>query len=126
MKVNISIDDVSPHPYSSTSVIEKCDQLIEQYPEIKFSLFVPVAYWRTIKSGTVTRESLNISKHIEFCEELKDLNPDNYEIGYHGYYHGMPGTSDNDEFQYLNYNQAIEKVDLMLEEVEMAGLSSIF
>ena len=28
MKVNISIDDVSPHPYSSVRVLEKCEELL--------------------------------------------------------------------------------------------------
>ena len=126
MKINISIDDVSPHPYSSVSILEKCDNLIEIFPEIKFSLFIPVAYWRTMKSGTTTRQPLNLSKHLEFCEELKDLDPENYEVGYHGFYHGIPGKSDNDEFQRLTYDEANIVIDLMLEEVKKAGLSDVF
>ena len=126
MKINISIDDVSPHPYSSVSVLEKCEELIESFPQIKFSLFIPVAYWRTVKGGTTTKKPLNISKYSEFCEEIKDLNPENYEIGYHGYYHGIPGISDNDEFQHLKYDQANDKINLMFEEVKKAGLDNVF
>ena len=126
MKVNISIDDVTPHPFSSTNVLEKCEELLETFPEIKFSLFVPVAYWRTMKSGTVTNKPMLISEYPEFCETLMDLPEENYEIGYHGYYHGIPSKSDNDEFQYLNYDDALSKIDLMFEEVEKAGLSKKF
>ena len=32
--VNISIDDVSPHPKSSTKVLDRCFELIEQFPEL--------------------------------------------------------------------------------------------
>ena len=109
MKINISIDDVSPHPFSSIAVIEKCEELIQQFPDIKFSLFVPMAYWRTQKPGTITGEALNLSKFPDFCEELKDLDPKNYEIGYHGYFHGIPGKS-----------------DLMFEEAERSGLTGVF
>ena len=42
MKVNISIDDVSPHPMSSVKVIERCREIIKKFPEAKFSLFVPM------------------------------------------------------------------------------------
>ena len=29
MKVNVSIDDITPHPFSSTRVIEKCEDLLQ-------------------------------------------------------------------------------------------------
>ena len=96
MKVNVSIDDITPHPFSSTRVIEKCEDLLQTFPNMKFSLFVPVAYWRTMKSGTTTNKPLYISEDQEFCETLMELSDDNYEIGFHGYYHGIPSKSDND------------------------------
>ncbi len=126
MKVNISIDDVSPHPFSSVRVLEKCEELIEVYPDIKFSLFVPAAYWRTIKPGTTSNQPLKISEHEDFCSRLLELDPENYEIGYHGYYHGIPGRSDNDEFEKINYNEATKKINDMRSEVNTAGLSSVF
>jgi peptidoglycan/xylan/chitin deacetylase (PgdA/CDA1 family) len=126
MKVNISIDDVTPHPFSSTNVLEKCEELLETFPEMKFSLFVPVAYWRTMKSGTTTNKPMLISEYPEFCETLMDLPEENYEIGYHGYYHGILNKSDNDEFQYLDYDTTMSKIDLMFQEVEKAGLSKKF
>ena len=126
MKVNISIDDVSPHPYSSVRVLEKCEELIEEFPDMKISLFIPTAYWRTIKPGTTTKIPLNLSNFPEFCEEISDLDPNNYEIGFHGYYHGIPGRSDNDEFQNLSYDETNHKIDLMLEEVKKSGLEKVF
>ena len=58
MKINISIDDVSPHQFSSTNVLDRCFELIQAFPDIKFTLFVPVAYWRTIKPTTTTKEQI--------------------------------------------------------------------
>ena len=126
MKINISIDDVSPHPFSSTRVLDNCNELIEEFPDIKISLFVPTAYWRTMKPGTTTRDAMNLSNYPDFCQEIRDLDPNNYEVGFHGHYHGIPGKSDNDEFQSISYDEAIHKVDLMLKEVEDSGLSDVF
>ena len=122
MKVNISIDDVTIHPDSNITVLKRCEELIKKYPLIKFSLFVPTAYWRTKKSGTTTDQPLNISMLPDFCELMKNLPDENYEIGYHGHFHGIPEKSDNDEFQYLNYDETMEKIDLMFKEVHKAGL----
>lgn len=122
MKVNISIDDVTVHPKSNLSIMKQCERLISVYPDIKFSLFTPTAYWRTIKPGTATKHALSISLMPEFCRFMKDLPDENFEIGYHGHYHGIPGKSDNDEFQYLNYDEAIQKIDTMFYEAKKAGL----
>jgi predicted deacetylase len=126
MKVNVSIDDVSPHQFSSVRVLENCEQLIEEFPDIKISLFIPTAYWRTIKSGTTTKVPLKLSNFPEFCEEISELDPKNYEVGFHGYYHGIPGRSDNDEFQHLTYDETNGKIDLMMEEVTKSGLNTVF
>jgi len=122
MKVNISIDDVTIHPKSNVGVLNQCNELIKRYPDIKFSLFIPTSYWRTIKTGTVTDVPLDISLMPKFCEMISNLPDKNYEIGYHGHHHGIPGKSDNDEFQYLSYDQTLEKVDLMFSEAKKAGL----
>ena len=126
MKVNISIDDVSPHPFSSTRVLERCEELIEIFPDLKISLFIPTAYWRTKKPGTATKIALNLSNYPEFCEEIKELDPKNYEIGFHGHYHGIPHRSDNDEFQDLSYDETDRKVDAMMSEVAKCGLDKVF
>ena len=109
MKINISIDDVSPHQFSSTKVLDRCFELIQTFPDIKFTLFVPVAYWRTIKPTTTTTEPLRLDTFPDFCKTIKELPQQNFEICYHGLFHGIPGKSDNDEFQSITKEQAIEK-----------------
>ena len=94
--INISIDDVSPHPKSSIKVLEQCEKLIKKYNDIKFTLFIPIAYWRTI-GETLTKKPLSIDQHADFCEALKNLSKNNYELAYHGYHHGIPMKSNNDE-----------------------------
>lgn len=126
MKVNISIDDVSPHQFSSTKVLDRCFELIQTFPDIKFTLFVPVAYWRTVKPTTATKEPLRLDAFPDFCKTIKELPQQNFEICYHGLFHGIPGKSDNDEFQSITKEQAIEKFLAMFEIVERAGLSDVF
>lgn len=120
--VNISIDDVCPHPQSSIRVLDQCFKLIKIFPEIKFSLFVPMAYWRTIKPGTQSEFPYTISDDHDFCNTLLNLPERNFEIGYHGLFHGIPGRSDVDEFKFLNYKQSVEKFNLMFEISKKAGL----
>ena len=126
MKLNISIDDVSPHPKSSVKVIQRCYEIINFFPEAKFTLFVPVAYWRTTKFGTTTDEPLFLDKYPEFCEFIKNLPTKNFEIGYHGFFHGIPGVSDNDEFQNLSEPQARQKFLEMFEIVKRTNLDKTF
>ena len=125
-KINISIDDVSPHPLSSIKVIDRCHDIISKFPNVRFSLFVPISYWRTVKPSTATEYPLQINLFPEFCSQLKALPQSNFEICYHGYYHGIPGKSDNDEFQYLNYDQARKVFNAMFEVVDIAGLKDHF
>ena len=124
--INISIDDVSPHPMSSTKVLKNCFKLIEKFPSIKFSLFVPISYWRTVKPGIATNQPLQINLFPGFCDEIRALPDDNFEICYHGFYHGIPGESDNDEFMSLNYDQSIDRFNAMFKVVEMSGLNDKF
>ena len=124
-KINISIDDVSPHPRSSVSVLERCFELMTVFPDIKFTLFVPVSYWRTV-GDTATKAPLQIDIFPEFCEFLKILPKNNFEIGFHGYYHGIPGITNNDEFKDLNYDQSKKLFEEMYKVTEAAGLSEIF
>jgi len=126
MKINISIDDVSPHPLSSTKVLDRCFELLEFFPEIKFSLFVPVAYWRTVKPGIATKQPLILSQFPDFCRTIKELPSSNFEICYHGLFHGIPGKSDNDEFQYLTEEQALDKFLNMFEVVKHSNLEDVF
>ena len=125
MNLNISIDDVSPHPQSSTRVLERCFSLIKIFPNIKFTLFIPTAYWRR-RPSIATRSPLLISDYPDFCQEIKELPRSNFEIGYHSYYHGESPQNDNDEFKSLSYEDALKKFNLMFEEVSKAGLKEFF
>tara|TARA_R100000008_G_scaffold85756_1_gene76547 strand:+ start:902 stop:1624 length:723 start_codon:yes stop_codon:yes gene_type:complete len=125
-KINISIDDVSPHPQSSTLVLDRCYELIDVMPDIKFTLFVPISYWRTMRRDISTDKPLLLTEYPDFCEKLRNLSKDNFEIGYHGFHHGIPGKTDNDEFMSLDYDQASEKFDIMFETVEKCNLKDTF
>ena len=123
-KINISIDDVSPHPNSSIRVLDRCFELIAVFPDIKFSLFIPMSYWRT--RSMVTKNPLQIDLFPDFCKYLKDLPVSNFEICYHGFYHGIPGKSDNDEFQYFEEKEADERFKAMFEVSKKSGLEDVF
>lgn len=124
-KINISIDDVSPHPKSSINILNKCYKLIEIFHDIKITLFVPIAYWRTL-GETSTNKPLFISNYPEFCNTLKNLNDKNFELGYHGYYHGIPKKTNNDEFKTLTQEEAEKKINFMEQELKKAGLYEKF
>ena len=119
-KLNISIDDVSPHPKSSVKILGECFELIGEFPEIKFSLFVPLAYWRTKKYSTP--EPLRILEDKEFCSILRGLPKENFELCYHGFHHGIPQVSDNDEFHRLTSIEAHDVYELMRKTAELADL----
>ena len=123
--INISIDDISPHPRSNTKVLNKCYQLITEFPNIKFTLFIPIAYWRTM-GNTATKEPLYLHKYPEFCNILKNLDSKKFELGYHGYYHGIQGRSNNDEFQYLTEKECDKKIELMIDGLKKANLYDKF
>jgi len=118
--VNISIDDVTPHPQSSTKVLKTCEELISLFPLIKFTLFIPAAYWRTVSQAT--EKPLFLSDYPDFCDEIRSLSPKNYEIGLHGFYHGIINQSNNDEFRDLNYKDAYKLFELMEEIAKKTNL----
>jgi predicted deacetylase len=124
-KINISIDDVSPHPRSSQKVLEQCEKLISEFPDIKFTLFIPIAYWRTF-GDTATRKPFYLWEDKELCDVLKNLNDNNFELGYHGFFHGIPGKSNNDEFKTLTKEKAEVKINLMEKGLKKAGLYEKF
>jgi predicted deacetylase len=124
--VNISIDDVSPHPFSSTRVLEQCFTLIDKFPDIKFTLFIPTSYWRTVKPSIATNEPLRLDLYPDFCKEIKNLPRENFEIGFHGHFHGIPGKNDNDELRDISYNQAKEVIAAMKKVVKDAGLEDVY
>ena len=126
-KFNISIDDVSPHPRSSLGVLDRCNELLEFFPGMKFSLFIPTAYWRVSRPGTITERPLFLSEYPEFCDSIKSLPKENFELGYHGHFHGKPWErSDNNEFYDIDYTHAKAVITAMLSEVDKAGLTGAF
>lgn len=123
-KVNISIDDITPHPHSSDEVLIRCYELIEIFPEIKFTLFIPMAYYRTlaIPPKSICEKPMQLDLYPDFCKSLLNLSDKNFELGYHGLLHGIPNESNNDEFRDLNYDSTILKLNSMVEIAKRAGL----
>tara|TARA_B100001123_G_scaffold437566_2_gene570057 strand:- start:4876 stop:5592 length:717 start_codon:yes stop_codon:yes gene_type:complete len=128
MKINISIDDISPHPYSSIKVLSRCFSLIDEFPDAKFTLFVPSAYWRTVPRPphVASNTPYSLSSFPTFCEYLKKLPQKNFEIGIHGHFHGIPGKSNNDEFARLSREDAENKFSLIENEISNSGMGDIF
>lgn len=125
-RVNISIDDVSPHPKASVKVVDRCFDILKVFPDAKFTLFVPIAYWRTQRVGIATKDPLVLWKYPGFCDFIKSLPKENFEICFHGYYHGIPGENDNNEFLDITYDEAIKRIKSMKRQVEKAGLKDVF
>ena len=127
-KINISIDDISPHPKSSIKVLDRCYEILDEFPNAKFSLFVPLAYWRTIPSPpeSVSNLPYALNQYPEFCKSLKDLPDYSFEICYHGFYHGILDVSNNDEFKSLSFKDAMLKFKLMKELAKLADLDKTF
>ena len=67
-RLNISIDDVSPHPNSGIDkLLPRFKRIIERYPDVKFTLFVPTAYFRQIKFRTEKPLLLSDKASGDFC-----------------------------------------------------------
>ena len=120
-KVNISIDDVSPHPQSSIKVLDRCYELIDIFSSIKFTLFIPLSYWRTM-GDTASEKPYHIQDYPKFIESLQKLSSDNFELCYHGLFHGIPYSSNNDEFRNLNYMDALNKFNEMFKITKECNL----
>jgi len=120
MNINISIDDVCPHPNSGVNILNCCFDLISCYPDIKFTLFVPMAYTRLNES------TYNLCDYFDFCDKIRNLPKKNFEFGWHGYHHGINGKSHNDEFAYLEYSDANKIISLMFGVAEKAGIKQLF
>lgn len=130
-RLNISIDDVTPHALSSYDAVKPaCDLILTRFPSAKFTLFIPTAYHRTMyierRVDTRTALPLKLSQHEEFCRQLASLSSDNFEFAYHGHYHGIPDRSNNDEFRYLSYDEAVSQLQLMFAEVNKTCIASRF
>ena len=132
--LNISIDDMSPHSMSSVGVLDACYTILDKFPDAKISLFVPTAYWRVKNDryGNLTAETSSdkpyrLSEYPWFCDILRGLPLESFEVGYHGHYHSIPDElNNNDEFRYLNYQEAVLKFESMFDEVRKSNLEGVF
>jgi len=122
MKINISIDDISPHPATNTNCLQYCHKLIEDFPDIKFTLFIPTSYTR-FADGDTDVTQYNLLKHPNFVKEIRALNEINFEIGLHGSEHGRENPiSNNDEFANSSYEEAYDIVGDALDTMYYSGL----
>ena len=120
MRLNISIDDICPHPDCRNDVLDNCLRLIDKYSDIKFSLFIPMSYMR------LGEEKYNLKDYPKFCKTLADLPINNFEFCWHGYLHGIKDKSSNDEFRYLGYGEAHGKIKDMFAVSQSVGLKERF
>ena len=127
-RVNISIDDVTPHPRSSINVVKQCCRILDRIPTAKFTLFVPTAYWRTVPSPpeSYCESPYFLHQYPNFCSQLAHLPEETFELGFHGHHHGIPGLSNNDELRDVDFNDASQIYQRMFSVVHDAGLSSKF
>ena len=127
-KVNISIDDVTPHQRSSISVIKNCVRILERVPSAKFTLFVPTAYWRTLPAPPESRceSPMYLWQYPDFCSQIAELPDHIFEVGYHGHHHGIPGVSNNDELKSVSREEALQIYDRMIFTARHAGLEKKF
>ena len=119
-KVNISIDDISPHPQASIKVLENCYKLIGEYPCIKFTLFIPMAYTRH------NEKTYDVREYKDFCEYLRNLPDEYFELGWNGVYHGILGKSNNDEFKDLSRAESFDRLLEMFQISLEAGIYDLF
>lgn len=116
MLANISIDDISPHPRSSTKCLEFCFKLISKFPSIKFTLFVPTAYTR------INEPTYDLRAYPNFVKEIQALPPENFEIGQHGHLHGIPNKFNRGEFTFLDHADALDRLQTSQQIFSTCGI----
>lgn len=127
--INISIDDISPHKNSSIECLKLCNYIIDNYyKNIKFTLYIPMAYWRRFndKVGeevifTKTDSPLFLDSYPEVYKALLNLPKENFELCYHGLYHSDE-TCNNNEFEKLTYDKALDKFEKMFDIAKKCGI----
>jgi len=127
--INISIDDISPHPKSSLECLEICRRIIKSYrSDVKFTLYIPMAYWRRFDDfvdgknvQTKTKAPLYLYDRPDFCKALLNLPEENFELCYHGLYHS-DNVCNNNEFEKIGYEDAVTKFEKMFEISKSCGL----
>ena len=105
MRLNISIDDVSPHKRIGFEAVHRISELISEFPTIKISLFVPTSIRRFRDREKI---AYRLDHYPKFVDKLIALPADNFEICYHGHHHGNKKLrKNNDELRYSSEEEAI-------------------
>jgi predicted deacetylase len=111
---NLSIDDVSPINYWEES-LPWLLRLMRDYPQMKVSLFVIPQY-----------KGAKISDYPKWLEMLKELPKENFELCLHGFTHEAQekgkGRNDWAEFELIDKNEAIQRLNWAESEMEKSGL----
>lgn len=108
------------HPRSNTEVLDRVFEVLKEFPEAKFTLFIPTNYRRQ------GEQAYPISEYPDFCKTIKALPTKNFELGWHGHNHGIKGVSSNSEFIYLDYTESEAHIKAMFEEAKKAGLYELY
>lgn len=118
--VNISIDDVCPHPIMRFYAVSRITDLLDKYPNLKCSLFVPTR----LKRYKYKEKEYPLENYPDFVDQLKSLPSKNFEICYHGHMHGnSKPKSNNDEFRYIDKQKTIELLNESKKVFDSLGLT---
>ena len=119
MRLNVSIDDISPHPKIGMDALNRLREIVESH-NIKVSLFVPTCVKRF---GDNEKKYYLLEDYPKFVDELKSL-PQNFEICHHGHKHGKKDPkSNNDEFRYLSQQETVDILNRSREVFNNVGLT---
>jgi hypothetical protein len=100
----LEFDDL--HWLKPENCLNEIEFLVNKYPSIKLSFFtVP-----NLRNEPIARDEV-------FCNELRAyITKGNLELNYHGFNHST------EEFKYINYDQALQKIVAATEFFNIAGL----
>lgn len=119
MRLNISIDDLSPHPNIGFGALNCLQEIVNGY-NIKVSLFIPTSVQRF---GAREKKHYMLEDFPEFVDRIKALPEKYFEVCYHGHKHGQKRKkSNNDEFRYLRYDEAIDILSRSKEIFDNVGI----
>jgi hypothetical protein len=116
----LSLDDFSPD--RRTNELKWCKKLVER--GVKMDLFVPAAFCRLGEKPNY------LSEHLEWAAGIKELG-ENYRLNLHGFFHRRSKVdfgwhqgqeSNNNEWELLNYQQALFLLRRTEDEFKKAGL----
>lgn len=113
VKYNLNFDDLVPH-YSDITLLER---LVEIFPKIKITIFMSA-------NSRVGRDC-NILNNPEFCQRIAQLPKNNFEIGFHGYYHHLNDWARTPEFKYLSKKEATDILRKCERVFKKAGIEFI-